>query len=53
MNPANFLKERKKEKKEKERKKERKQKYFLSVYFFSICIYENELGKSPNLLTLF
>ena len=53
IQPIFWKKERKRKKKKKERKKERKQKYFLSVYFFSICIYENELGKSPNLLTLF
>ena len=36
----------------KKKKKERKQKIFFQ-FFFAICIYENELGESTNLLTLF
>ena len=43
--------ERKKRKK-KERKKENKN-IFFHLLFFSICIYENELGESVILLTLF
>ena len=43
----------KKEREKKERKKERKQKYLFPFIYFSICIYENELGESANLLTLF
>ena len=52
IQPIFWKKERKKEKK-KERKKERKQKYLFPFIYFSICIYENELGESGNLLTLF
>ena len=52
IQPIFWKKERKKEKK-KERKKERKQKYLFPFIYFSICIYENELGESANLLTLF
>ena len=39
----------------KRKKKERKQKYFFLfiIIIFSISIYENELGESVNLLTLF
>ena len=48
-------KERKKEreKKRKKKKKERKQKYLFPFIYFSMCIYENELGESASLLTLF
>ena len=49
--PIFWKKERKRNKKE--RKKERKQKYLFPFIYFSICIYENELGESANLLTLF
>ena len=51
IQPIFWKKERKKEKKKE--KKERKQKYLFPFIYFSICIYENELGESANLLTLF
>ena len=49
MRIINESSERKKEKKK--NKKERIQKYFFP--FFSVCIYENELAESANLLIFF
>ena len=52
MRRINQSSERKKERK-KEKKTIKKAKIFFPIYFFSICIYENELEESANLLTLF
>ena len=56
IQPIFWKKERKREKKKKkkkERKKERKQKYLLPFIYFSIWIYEKELGESASILTLY
>ena len=47
IQPIFWKKERKK------KKKERKQKYLFPFIYFSMCTYENELGESASLQTLF